>query len=121
MTVPGAARLMNTSHVRRLPVVDSQGRLAGIVSRRDLLSVFLRPDADVARDARQVLDELPVTDPGDVTVSVRHGVVVLTGTLESASQRYRDLVAVALRLIWDIDGVVDVVSKLGQAVESKTA
>jgi hypothetical protein len=52
---------------------------------------------------------------------VRHGVVTLTGTLGSASERYRDLVAVALRLIWDIDGVVDVVSKLGQAVESKTA
>jgi CBS domain-containing protein len=121
MTVPGAARLMNTHHVRRLPVVDAQDKLAGIVSRRDLLSVFLRPDADVARDARQVLEELPLTDPEDVTVMVRHGVVTLTGTLESASQRYRDLVAVALRLIWDIDGVVDVVSKLGQAVESRTA
>jgi CBS domain-containing protein len=121
MTVPGAARLMNTHHIRRLPVVDAQGKLAGIVSRRDLLSVFLRPDADVVRDARQVVDELPLTDPEDVTVTVRHGVVTLTGTLEPASQRYRDLVAVALRLIWDVDGVVDVVSKLGQAVESKTA
>jgi CBS domain-containing protein len=47
---------MNTHHIRRLPVVDAQGKLAGIVSRRDLLSVFLRPDADVARHARQVLD-----------------------------------------------------------------
>ena len=46
-TIPGAARLMNTHHVRRLPVVDSQGKLVGIVSRRDLLSVFLRPDADL--------------------------------------------------------------------------
>jgi CBS domain-containing protein len=120
-TLPGAARLMNTHHVRRLPVVDAKGRLVGIVSRRDLLSVFLRPDADIARDARQVLDELPLTEPRDVTVTVRHGVVMLTGTLESASLRYRDLIVVALRLIWDIDGVVDVVSKLSQAGKARTA
>ena len=57
-TIPGAARLMNTEHISRLPVVDDKGRLVGIVSRRDLLSVFLRPDADIAHDARQVLDEM---------------------------------------------------------------
>ena len=57
-TIPAAARLMNTHHVRRLPVVDEEGRLVGVVSRRDLLSVFLRPDDDIVRDARQVLDEL---------------------------------------------------------------
>lgn len=31
-----AARIMRTRHVKRLPVVDSQGRLIGIVSRADL-------------------------------------------------------------------------------------
>ena len=44
-TIPGAARLMNTHHISRLPVTDQKGKLIGIVSRRDLLSVFLRPDA----------------------------------------------------------------------------
>ena len=34
---------MNTHHIRRLPVIDEDGELVGIVSRRDLLSVFLRP------------------------------------------------------------------------------
>jgi len=58
-TIPGAARLMNTHHVRRLPVVDGDGKLVGIVSRRDLLSVFLRPDDDIAHDVRRLLDELP--------------------------------------------------------------
>jgi CBS domain-containing protein len=42
--IPTAARLMNTHHIRRLPVVDDDGTLVGIVSRRDLLSVFLTED-----------------------------------------------------------------------------
>ena len=45
-TIPAAARLMNTHHIRRLPVIDEDGKLVGIVSHRDLLSVFLRPDAE---------------------------------------------------------------------------
>jgi CBS domain-containing protein len=119
-TIQGAARLMNTHHVRRLPVVDSKGTLVGIVSRRDLLSVFLRPDADIARDVRQMLQEFPLIDPQDVTVTVRDGVVILSGPIESTSRPQQDLISVALRLIWDLDGVVDVVNKLGKAAESKT-
>jgi len=120
-TIPAAARLMNTHHVRRLPVIDEDGKLVGIVSRRDLLSVFLRPDADIVNDARQVLGELPLADPKDVIVTVRHGVVSLTGTMRPEPGRGQDLISLALRLIWDIDGVVDVVNKLGEANAPKPA
>jgi CBS domain-containing protein len=118
-TIPAAARMMNTHGIGRLPVVDSKGKLAGIVSRRDLLSVFLRPDADVARDVGQILEELPLVDPEGIVVRVRHGVVNLSGPVESSSLRQRDLIAVVLRLVWDVDGVVDVVNRLGEATESK--
>ena len=114
-TIPAAARLMNTHHVRRLPVIDADGKLVGIVSRRDLLSVFLRPDADIVHDVRQVLAELALTDPGDVIVTVKHGVVTLTGTLRPEPGHDQDLRPLALRLIWDIDGVVDVMNQLGEA------
>jgi len=114
-TIPAAARLMNTHHIGRLPVVDKDGKLAGILSRRDLLSVFLRPDADLTHEVRQVLDEIPVADPKDVIVAVRHGVVTLTGTLRTRPGDIRDLVPLTIRLIWDIDGVVDVVNRLGRA------
>ena len=120
-TIPAAARLMNTHHVRRLPVIDADGKLAGIVSRRDLLSVFLRPDADIIHDARQVLAELALTDPKDVIVTVKHGVVTLTGTMPPEPRQEQDLIPLALRLIWDIDGVVDVVSKLGEVKTPKPA
>ena len=111
-TIPAAARLMNTHHVRRLPVVDEDGTLVGIVSRRDLLSVFLRPDADIIRDVGQVLGEIAGTDPKDVIVTVHHGVVTLTGTVRLEPGDRHDLVPLAVRLVWDIDGVVDVVNRL---------
>jgi CBS domain-containing protein len=113
-TIPAAARVMNASHLRRLPVVDPEGKLIGIVSRRDLLSVFLRPDSQIAEDARAVLDDILLAEPGNASVTVRNGVVVLTGTLPLADDRHTDLVPVAIRLLWDIDGVVDVVNHLGE-------
>ena len=120
-TIPGAARLMNTHHISRLPVLDENGKLVGIVGRRDLLSVFLRPDADVAHDARQVLDELSLADPQEVIAEVRHGVVTLTGVMRPEPGHEQDLMSLALRLIWDIDGVVDVVNRLGEAKAARTA
>ena len=118
-TIPAAARLMNTHHVRRLPVIDSGGQLVGIVTRRDLLSVFLRPDSDITHDARQVLGELPLADPKEVIVTVRHGVVTLAGAMRPEPDQEKDLVPLLLRLIWDIDGVVDVVNKLGEAASGR--
>jgi CBS domain-containing protein len=115
-TIPAAARVMNTHHLRRLPVTDEYGKLVGIVSRRDLLSVFLRPDADIAYDAQQVLEEIPIGDPKDVMVTVRHGVVTLTGPVDALADRHRELVPLALHMIWDIDGVVDVVNRLGESL-----
>jgi CBS domain-containing protein len=37
-----AAHLMQEGNIRRLVVVDERGRVAGIVSRSDLLHVLLR-------------------------------------------------------------------------------
>jgi CBS-domain-containing membrane protein len=106
---------MNTHHVRMLPVVDAHDRIVGIVSRRDLLSVFLRPDGDIAQDIRKLLDEILSTAPGDADVTVRDGVVTLTGTLDPSTGPHADLIPLAIRLMWDVDGVVDVTDRLGAA------
>ena len=89
------------------------GRLIGIVTRRDLLSVFLRPDDEIAERVRELLDDVLPTDPGSVTATVRDGVVILTGHLETPEDR--ELIPVAIRLIWDVDGVIDVLNRLGEA------
>jgi len=107
-TVPAAARLMDAHHVRRLPVVDEKGRIAGIVSRRDLLSVFLRPDADIDADIRRVLDEFSLDGPDGPEVTVRNGIVTLAGTPGPA---HGGLIPLAIRLMWSVDGVVDVIDR----------
>ncbi len=118
-TIPAAARLMNTHHISRLPVVDEDGKLVGIVSRRDLLSVFLRPDTDIVRDVWQVLDEIMGDDPKDIVVTVRDGVVTLTGTMRPDPGDRHRLVRLAVHLVWDINGVVDVVNKLTETDADK--
>ena len=51
-----AARVMTTRHVTSLPVTAVDQEI-GIVSRRDLLSVFLRQDGDITGDVGHVLDQ----------------------------------------------------------------
>jgi CBS domain-containing protein len=115
VTVQAAGRLMSTRHVRLLPVVDEDARLIGVVSRRDLLALFLRPDEDIEADVRQVLDEILLAEPGEADVAVRDGIVTLTGALDPTTGNHGDLIPVAIRLMWDVDGVVDVVDRLGQS------
>jgi len=111
-TIPRAARVMTTHHVPRLPVIGQDGRLVGIVTRRDLLSVFLRPDDEVAVRIRELLDDLLPVEPGSVTATVRDGVVILTGHPEAPEDR--ELIPMVIRLIWDVDGVIDVSNRLGE-------
>ena len=108
-----AAGLMSAHHLRRLPVVDPDGRLLGIVSRRDLLSVFLRPDTEIAHQVREILTEVLPGGPTGVEVAVRGGVVTLDGAPELAAND--DLIQIAVRLTRDVDGVVDVLDKTGPA------
>ncbi|MFJ5309753.1 CBS domain-containing protein [Streptomyces sp. NPDC088350] len=97
-----AARIMARLHVKRLPVVDGVGLLQGVVSRGDLLKVFLRPDEEIAGEIRRsVLGRLPVTTA--LTVEVTDGVVTLGGSLPD-----RTLVPVAARAMRAVEGVVDV-------------
>ncbi|WP_327733531.1 CBS domain-containing protein [Streptomyces nojiriensis] len=107
-TLPQAARLMADRHIKRLPVVDADGTLLGIVSRADLLKVFLRSDDDLAAEVRrEVVERLFPLSHRDITVSVTHGIVTLTG-------RTRDphLIPVATRLARAVEGVVGVHCRL---------
>ncbi|MEU8925342.1 CBS domain-containing protein [Kitasatospora sp. NPDC048545] len=103
-SVPEAARAMDKHKVKRLPVVDEAGRLVGIVSRRDLLQVFLRHDAAIRDEINHdVLGQTLWLTPGFVEVTVHNGVVTLNGRLPR-----RSLIPIAERLCRAVDGVVAV-------------
>jgi CBS domain-containing protein len=110
-----AARLMNGHRIRRLPVVDPSGKLVGIVSRRDLLSVFVRPDEEIAAEVHGVLTGVLLEEPDGVSATVRDGVVILSGTIARP-----ELIPVAERLASEVDGVVAVTSRLTARTDSAT-
>jgi CBS domain-containing protein len=83
--VQTAARLMRSHRLQRLPVTDRDGRLEGIVSRSDVLSVFRRSDEEIRREITQdVITDGFFTDPARLTVSVHNGIVTLEGEPGSA-------------------------------------
>ncbi|MGW7363515.1 CBS domain-containing protein [Streptomyces sp. NPDC054841] len=116
-TIAVAARTMAQHRVERLPVVDEKGHLVGIVTRRDLLQVFLRPDPDIRREiADDILDQTLWLSPDAVQAHVIDGVVTLEGQLE----RFSDI-QVVVRLAQQVDGVVSVIDKLTYRYDDSSA
>ncbi|MFB7596181.1 CBS domain-containing protein [Streptomyces sp. NPDC056160] len=107
-TLAEAARIMAVRRVKRLPVVSAEGMLEGVVSRADLLKVFLRSDDDIAEEVRrEVVSPLFPAPVEPVRVEVSDGVVSLTGRIRDTS-----FVPVAARLVRAVEGVVDVECRL---------
>jgi len=99
-----AARLMHDMRVKRLPVVDKDGRVIGIVTRGDLLRVFLRPDSQIREDVVEgLLVKTLWMDPNAIEVRVENGVVELSGEVDRKSD-----ILVLCNMIGGLDGVVGV-------------
>jgi CBS domain-containing protein len=102
------ARLLHRRGIRHLPVVDRDGRLVGIVTRRDLLTVFLRRDEEIHHEILSAVLDATLNLPFDaVRVRVDEGMVTLTGHVPwpgSAGE--------VVELVSVLDGVVGVSSHL---------
>jgi CBS-domain-containing membrane protein len=107
-----AARRMERGRIKRLPVVDYDGRLAGIVSRADILRVFLRSDEELLEDVRELLIDQFWIEPEGWSARVEGGVVTLSGRMEQ-----RSTVQIAANAVRRIDGVVGVENELTFAVD----
>ncbi|MFC7865034.1 CBS domain-containing protein [Streptomyces murinus] len=103
-TLAEAARTMARARVKRLPVVDETGMLEGVVSRADLLKVFLRDDQEIEEEVRrEIVARLFPPPDSAVELRVEDGVVTVVGRIRDTS-----LVPVAARLVRAVEGVVDV-------------
>ncbi|HEU6443778.1 MAG TPA: CBS domain-containing protein [Gaiellaceae bacterium] len=102
-----AARLMTEQEIKRLPVVDAEGTLVGIVTRSDLVRAFARPDDELAREIEDLMHRTLLIVDEDVQIDVREGAVHLAGELERRSDA--ELLS---RIAARIPGVVSVESTL---------
>ncbi|MGW0080336.1 CBS domain-containing protein [Streptomyces sp. NPDC003393] len=106
-----AARTMQEHKVKRLPVVDGDGRLIGVISRSDLVRLYLRRDRSIQEEILEdVIVQTLGLPPSALTVEVVEGRVTLSGTVEN-----KTLIPILVRLCDGVDGVVDVVNRLGFA------
>jgi CBS-domain-containing membrane protein len=111
--VERAARLMYVRGLKRLPVVDADGRLTGIVSRTDVLAVFDRPDEEIRLEIiGQVIPRL--SEPSWYSARVKDGIVTLEGTPETVHigheildqvRHVQGVVAVRDRLVYPLPPV----------------
>lgn len=102
-TLTEAARVMDATRVKRLPVLGEGGRLVGIVSRSDLLQGFLRSEESVRREVQDEVVRALALGPQSLHVSVEQGVVRLEGELA-----YRSQAEVLAELVSGVEGVVGV-------------
>ena len=114
-TVGEAARIMGRRNVKRLPVVDLEGELIGIVSRADVVGAFTKPDDVIEDEVREdLIRRLLFLDPELVEVSVSDGVVTLAGELENRTEAH-----LLEELSRRIAGVVRVESRLRYKVDDR--
>lgn len=107
-SVTEAARLMTDLDVKRLPVVNPDGSLAGIISRADVMGAFARNDEELRDEiVDDVIGRVMRLEPGSIEVAVVDGVVALAGTVELRSEA-RLLEELAVR----VEGVISVDSNV---------
>ncbi len=122
--VATAARLMVERHLRWMPVCDPAGCVVGVISRSDVLTVFLRDDASIrAEVVDEVLDGGAVdgaaeaaVDDKRLQVEVRDGIVTLTGEVATPADAER-----LVRATERVEGVVAVVDHLAHRVDEPVA
>ena len=115
-TVEHAAKLMYDRRVKRLPVTDENGRLVGIISRADVLSVFDRTDHDIYQEiTNEVILGGFLANPSAFQVTVKDGIVMLAGRPET-NETGHDIV----RLVRHVQGVVAVRDRLNYPPPERT-
>lgn len=108
-----AARLMEKAGIKRIPIVDEEGVLIGLLSRSDILRAFARPDQDIIDEAvDHVMKEVLWINPERVEVSCVDGNVTLNGRLHNRSDAQ-----LLTELTKRLDGVVSVNDQLSFEID----
>lgn len=86
--VDAAAALMLDRRVNRLPVLDRAGKIAGIVTRADLVRAFVHSDEEIAREIHEdVLVHELWLNPEDFEILVERGEVTVEAPAQTQGER----------------------------------
>lgn len=102
-----AADRMERRGIKRLPVVDEDDYLIGLISRADVVKAVARSDADLEADVRDAIGVLGDEVITDLDVEVEDGVATISGLADRRSTH--DL---AIKLAGRTAGVLEVVDAL---------
>jgi predicted transcriptional regulator len=111
-----AAEVMALSNVKRLPVVEDDGTLVGIVSRADLIRAMAKDDRHIADDALDAVLVLGEENFRSLQIEVTEGVLSIVGTADRRSTH--DL---AIRILSRVPGVIEVIDRLSFAIDDRRA
>ena len=116
-TIGDAARMMATKNVKRLPVIDDDENLIGVISRADVVNAFTKPDEIIEDEIREdIIRRLLFLDPDEVGVAVQDGIVTLDGEMENRTEAH-----LLEELTRRVEGVVRVESNLTFEVDDRKA
>lgn len=102
-----AASLIDRHGVRRLPVVDGEGELVGIVARADLVRSMARDDNEISASVREAVLVLGTESFEGLDIETVAGVVTIMGTADRRSTR-----DIAVRIAARVPGVLEVAADL---------
>jgi len=103
-----AASLIDRHGIRRLPVVDEDGYVVGVLARADLVRAMARGDEEVATSVRAAIEILGEENFLSLGVEASDGVVTITGSADRKTTS--DL---AVRIASQVPGVLEVMDELG--------
>lgn len=106
-TIWDAAAIMERHGVKRLPVVDGDRNLLGVVSRADLIAVMARDDEELRQDILDSIGDLGEETIEGVRVQVEEGVATLRGTADRRTTKN-----LAVRIAATVPGIIEVVDRL---------
>ena len=106
-TIWEAATSIERRGVKRLPVVDIQGHLCGIISRADLVRVMGRSDPVIRSEVLDSIEAVGSDSIGDVAVKCLKGTVTLSGRVDRKTTH-----EIALKLAANVPGVLKVRDRL---------
>ncbi|MGI8708922.1 MAG: CBS domain-containing protein [Actinomycetota bacterium] len=102
-----AASLIDRYGIRRLPVIDSEGYVMGVLARADLVRAMARGDEDVAASVRKAIEVLGDENFESLEVEASDGAVHISG---SADRKTTHDIAVGIAA--QVPGVLELIDEL---------